>query len=144
MGEVEGDIDDGTHLLNQDNIYVAEGARVKAGSILDGELGPVIVSEKVTVQPGAYLEGPLYIGNGSLIKAGAKIFGETAMGPGCKVGGEVAETIFQSWSNKQHDGFLGHSYVGEWVNLGAGTNNSDLKNNYSSVKVTVDGKQVDT
>ena len=144
MGEVKGDIDDGTHLLNQDNIYVAEGARVKAGAILDGESGPVIISEKVTVQPGAYLEGPLFIGSGSLIKAGAKIFGETTMGPGCKVGGEVAETIFQSWSNKQHDGFLGHSYVGEWVNLGAGTNNSDLKNNYSSVKVIVDGKQVDT
>ena len=144
LGEVKGDIDDGVHILNRDNIYVPEGTKVKAGAILDGESGPVIIGENVTVQSGAYLEGPLYVGDCTLIKAGAKIFGETSLGHGCKIGGEVAESIFQSWSNKQHDGFIGHAYIGEWVNLGAGTNNSDLKNNYTSVEVTVHGELIDT
>jgi UDP-N-acetylglucosamine diphosphorylase/glucosamine-1-phosphate N-acetyltransferase len=75
---------------------------------------------------------------------GALLYGETTVGPMCKVGGEVGETIFQGYANKQHDGFLGHSYVGEWVNLGAGTNTSDLKNNYSTVRVPIGGKLVDS
>ncbi|MEJ2637882.1 MAG: hypothetical protein P8184_21680 [Calditrichia bacterium] len=78
------------------------------------------------------------------IKIGAKIYEGTSVGEVCKVGGEVEESIFQSYSNKQHDGFLGHAYIGEWVNLGADTNNSDLKNNYGNVKVNFGGAMVDS
>ena len=144
LGEIKGEIDDDAHLVSRGDTYVGEGSRVRVGAIIDAESGPVIIGENVTLQPGAYRECPLYIGDGSLIKAGAKIFGETSIGPGCKVGGELEESIFQGWSNKQHDGFLGTAYIGEWVNLGAGTNNSDLKNNYTSVEVTVNGERIDT
>tara|TARA_Y100000590_G_scaffold462499_2_gene626763 strand:- start:9919 stop:11127 length:1209 start_codon:yes stop_codon:yes gene_type:complete len=144
LGEINGQIDDGAHLVNRDEIFVGEESRVRVGAIIHAESGPVIIGKNVVIQPGAYIEGPLFIGEGSLIKAGAKIFGETTIGPGCKVGGEVTESIFQGWSNKQHDGFLGNAYIGEWVNLGAGTNNSDLKNNYKSVEVMVNGERIDT
>ncbi|MCL1827804.1 MAG: hypothetical protein FWG20_07215, partial [Candidatus Cloacimonetes bacterium] len=74
-------------------------------------------------------------GKNSIIKIGSKIYPNTSIGPHCKVGGEVEDTIIQAYSNKQHDGFLGNSYIGEWVNIGAGTSNSDLKNNYNNVKM---------
>ena len=144
LGEINGWIDDGAHLVNRDEISVGEGSRVRVGTIIDAEPGPVIIGKNVVIQPSAYVEGPVFIGDGSLIRVGAKIFGGTTIGPGCKVGGEVTESIFQGWSNKQHDGFLGNAYIGEWVNLGAGTNNSDLKNNYTSVKIMVNGKWIDT
>lgn len=144
LGTQRGEVDEGVHLLDPSSIHIGEGSRVKAGAVLDAEEGPIILGDNVTVLSGAFLEGPLAVGDHCLIKAGAKVYGETTLGPGCKIGGEVAEVIFQSWSNKQHDGFIGHAYVGEWVNLGAGTNNSDLKNNYSPVKVTVNGEVVDT
>ena len=75
---------------------------------------------------------------------GARIYGETSIGPGCKIGGEIAETIVHGFSNKQHEGFVGHSYLGEWVNLGAGTDTSDLKNNYSTVRVRLHREIVDS
>ncbi len=90
--------------------------------------------ENATVEPLAYIEGPAAIGESAIVRAGAKIRGGTSIGPVCRVGGEVAETVFQGYANKQHDGFLGHSFVGEWVNLGANTNNSDLKNTYTPVR----------
>ena len=83
----------------------------------------------------AVIIGPAYIGKNSTVKVGAKIYEGTSIGPVCKVGGEIEESIILGYSNKQHDGSLGHSYLGEWVNLGADTNNSDLKNNYGNVKV---------
>jgi UDP-N-acetylglucosamine diphosphorylase/glucosamine-1-phosphate N-acetyltransferase len=79
-----------------------------------------------------------------MIKVGAKIYENTSIGPVCKVGGEVEGSVIHSFSNKQHDGFLGHAYLGMWVNLGADTNNSDLKNNYGSVKLVIDGETVDS
>lgn len=103
-----------------------------------------MIGNNVTVMPNAVIEGPCYIGDHSVIKAGAKIYESTSIGPVCKVGGEVEASIIHGYSNKQHDGFLGHSYIGEWCNLGADTNTSDLKNNYSSVKMNVNGKEVDT
>jgi len=98
----------------------------------------------VTVFPNATIEGPAFVGDDSRIKIGAKIYQGTTIGEVCKVGGEVEASIIHSHSNKQHDGFLGHSYLGQWVNLGADTNNSDLKNNYGTVKVYVEGEMVDT
>ena len=144
IGTQKGIVDDGVHLLSSPDMVVGEGSRIKAGAILDADEGPIIVGENVTVLPGAYLQGPLVIGDNCLIKAGAKIYGNTTLGPGCKVGGEIVNSIFQSWSNKQHGGFIGDTYIGEWINLGAGTNNSDLKNNYSPAKVTVNGNVVNT
>ena len=94
--------------------------------------------------PNATIMGPAVIGKNSLIKAGSKIYGGTTIGPTCKVGGEVESSIILGFSNKQHDGYLGHSYLGEWVNLGADTNTSDLKNDYTSVKVTIESETFDT
>jgi UDP-N-acetylglucosamine diphosphorylase/glucosamine-1-phosphate N-acetyltransferase len=143
-GQIEGHIYDGAILINRDEIFVGQGAKVKPGAILDAESGPVIIEPGATIFPNAAIEGPAFIGEKSLIKIGAKIYEGTSIGEVCKVGGEVEETIIHSYSNKQHDGFLGHSYLGMWVNLGADTNNSDLKNNYGNVKVYVDGEMVDS
>ena len=130
--------------MNRDEIFVGQGAKVKPGAVLDAEGGPIIIEPGATIFPNATIEGPAFIGEKSLIKIGAKIYEGTSIGEVCKVGGEVEETIIHSYSNKQHDGFLGHSYLGMWVNLGADTNNSDLKNNYGNVKVYVDGGIVDS
>ena len=133
-GTVRGTIDPGAHVIRPEAIHVARGAMVGPGAVLNAEGGPILIQESATVEPLAYIEGPAVIGERSLIKVGAKIRGGTSIGPVCKVGGEVEASVFQGYSNKQHDGFLGHSFVGEWVNLGANTNNSDLKNNYSDVR----------
>ena len=86
----------------------------------------------------------VYIGPSVLIKAGAQIYSGSSIAKGCKIGGEVNNSIILPWSNKAHGGYLGSSYVGSWVNIGAGTNNSNLKNNYGAVKVTVNGEVIDT
>ena len=134
----------GVHLVNEAAVYVGEGVRLAPGVVLDASEGPVHIAGGVTVMANSSLKGPLYIGEGSIVKMGARIYGETSIGPGCKIGGEVAETIVQGRSNKQHDGFVGHSYLGEWVNIGAGTDTSDLKNNYSTVKVRLSDETIDT
>lgn len=140
----EGRVDEGAVLLDASAVHVASGARVMPLSVIDAEGGPVIIDADALVMPHAYIQGPAYIGPRSVVKVGAKIYEGTCLGPFCKVGGEVEETVIQGYSNKQHDGFLGHACLGEWVNIGADTNASDLKNNYSSVKVWVDGELVDT
>jgi UDP-N-acetylglucosamine diphosphorylase/glucosamine-1-phosphate N-acetyltransferase len=133
-GVVRGAIDSGAQVLKQESIHVARGARVMAGAVLNAEGGPIVIRGNATVEPLAYVEGPVAIGESSIVRAGAKIRSGTSIGPVCRVGGEVAESVFQGYSNKQHDGFLGHSFVGEWVNLGANTNVSDLKNTYTPVR----------
>ncbi|HLG02830.1 MAG TPA: GlmU family protein [Bacteroidia bacterium] len=97
--------------------------------------GPVYIGKGAEIMEGSLLRGPLAIGNGATVKMGAKIYGDTTIGPGCKVGGEIVNSIFFANSNKAHDGFLGNSVIGEWCNLGADTNCSNLKNNYGSVGV---------
>ncbi len=141
---IRGKVYDGTTLINRENIYIDEGAAIKPGTVIDAEEGPVYIGRKAKVFPNATIEGPAFVGDGSLIKIGAKIYENTSIGEMCKVGGEVEESIIHSYSNKQHDGFLGHAYLGMWVNLGADTNNSDLKNNYSTVRVILNGEEVDT
>jgi len=135
---------EGAFLINKSNIFIDEGSKIKPGVVLDAESGPIFIGSNVWIYPNSVIEGPAYIGNNSRIKIGAKIYGNTSIGPHSKVGGEVENSIIHSYSNKQHEGFLGHSYLGSWVNLGADTNNSDLKNNYSSVKFTINGKEVDS
>jgi len=143
-GEIRGRIYENVSLLDRENIFIDEGAKVKPGVVIDAEGGPVYIGKNVKILPNATIEGPAFIGEGSSIKVGAKIYEGTSIGEVCKVGGEVEESIIHSYSNKQHDGFLGHSYLGQWVNIGADTNNSDLKNNYSTVKVYVNGEMIDS
>ena len=142
--KIKGQIYEGAYLINKENIFIDEGSKIKPGAVLDAEEGSIYLGKDVIVYPNATIEGPAYIGDKSKIKIGAKIYEDTSIGPVCKVGGEVESSIIHSYSNKQHDGFLGHSYLGMWVNLGADTNNSDLKNNYGSVKVVINGEQVDS
>lgn len=142
--KIKGKVYAGAHLINEDKIFIDEGAKVKPGVVLDAENGPIYIGKDAKIFPNAVIEGPAFIGSKTAIKIGAKIYENTSIGEVCKVGGEVEESIIHSYSNKQHDGFLGHAYLGMWVNLGADTNNSDLKNNYGSVKVIINGEQVDS
>jgi len=137
-------VHEGVYLVHPDAIFIEEGATVKPGVVLDAEQGPIYIGKNALIFPHVSIEGPAYVGEGSKIKAGAKIYECTSIGPVCKVGGEVECSIIHGYANKQHDGFLGHSYLGMWVNLGADTNNSDLKNNYGHVRVTINGEQVDS
>ena len=104
----------------------------------------IYISKNAMIMPNAVIGGPAFVGENSVIKISAKIYENTTIGETCKVGGEVEESIIHAYSNKQHEGFIGHSYVGEWVNIGADSNNSDLKNDYGNVKVYNDGALVDT
>lgn len=143
-GQILGKIYPTVTLLEEKNIFIGAGAKIKPGVVLDAEDGPIYIDEGATIMANASLQGPLFVGAKSTIKMGAKIYEGTSIGEVCKVGGEVEESIIHSYSNKQHEGFLGHAYLGQWVNLGADTNNSDLKNNYSTVKVYVNGEMVDS
>ncbi len=134
----------GVHILNEKNVMVGEGTVIKPGVVIDAENGPVYIGKNVQIMSFSTIIGPAYIGDGTVIKVGAKIYQDCSIGPVCKIGGEIEATIIHSYSNKQHDGFLGHSYLGAWVNCGAGTVTSDLKNNYSTVKVYVNGDPVDS
>ena len=134
----------GVHLIGEDRMRIGRSVRISPGVVIDAAAGPVSIDSDVTVMANASLAGPLHIGRGSIIKMGASIYGETTIGPVCKVGGEVGESIFQAYTNKQHGGFVGHSYLCEWVNLGAGTDTSDMKNNYSTVRVGPPGQETDT
>lgn len=142
--ELHGVLHPGAHFLNKSIIHIGKNVRIKPGVILDADNGPIVIDEGAEIMANAVIEGPAYIGRDSRVKIGAKIYGGTSIGEMCKVGGEVEGSIIHSFSNKQHDGFLGHAYIGQWVNLGAGTNNSDLKNNYHSIRMTIDGEIIDT
>ncbi len=143
-GKMGGTVHESAVLAGQQHIHIADGAKIQPGAILMADGGPIYIGPGAKVMAGAVLEGPVAVGAKSAIKILAKIYEGTSIGEYCKVGGEVEECIFQAYSNKQHDGFIGHSFFGEWINLGADTNNSDLKNNYGNVKVAIDGKQVDS
>jgi UDP-N-acetylglucosamine diphosphorylase/glucosamine-1-phosphate N-acetyltransferase len=119
-----------------DRCFVAPGAEIHPMVVLDTKGGPVTIAEHAVIFPHTRIEGPSYIGPYTQI-VGGKIREGCSFGPQCRVGGEVEESIIHGYSNKYHDGFLGHAYVGEWVNLGALTTNSDLKNDYSDVEVKI-------
>jgi len=129
---------------NVKNIHVEEGVTFPKRTYLDASEGPIVIEEKVIFEPNVTIIGPVVIRSGTLIKAGAKIHPGVTIGPVSKIGGEVENSIIQGYSNKQHDGYLGHSFIGEWCNLGAGTNTSDLRNDYSNVKVTIEGQEFET
>jgi UDP-N-acetylglucosamine diphosphorylase/glucosamine-1-phosphate N-acetyltransferase len=115
-------------------VIMMKGA-VAEGCIFNTTKGPIYIGENADVMEGAMLRGPISIGAGAQVKMGAKIYGDTTIGPGCKVGGEVTNSVFFANSNKAHDGYVGNSVIGEWCNLGADTNTSNLKNNYGDISV---------
>ncbi len=117
-----------------DQIFIEESASVKAAT-LNAENGPIYIGEKAEIQEGSLIRGPFAICEHSVINMGSKIKGDTTVGPYSKVGGEISNSIVSGYSNKGHEGFLGNSVLGEWCNLGADTNNSNLKNNYANVKM---------
>ena len=139
-----GKIDMGVHILNRMYVYIDETAVIKPGVVIDAEEGPVFIDRDVTIGPNSVLVGPLFVGPGSVVKMGAKLNHGVSLGPVTKAGGEIEETIIQGYSNKQHEGFLGHAYLGSWVNIGADTNNSDLKNTYGPIKVNFFGQEINT
>jgi len=117
-----------------DRVFLEEGARVEC-SVLNTERGPVYIGKDSLVMEGCLIRGGFAMGEHSVLKMGAKIYGATTLGPYCKVGGEVNNVVFQGYSNKGHEGYLGNSVIGEWCNIGADTNASNLKNTYDEVRV---------
>jgi UDP-N-acetylglucosamine diphosphorylase/glucosamine-1-phosphate N-acetyltransferase len=116
------------------DIFLEPGAKV-AASILNATSGPIYIGANAEIMEGCMVRGALALCEGAQLKMGTKIYGATTLGPGCKVGGEVNNSVFFANSSKAHDGFVGNSVIGEWCNLGADTNNSNLKNNYEEVKL---------
>lgn len=119
---------------SQDDIFIEEGAEVEY-AFLNAESGPVYIGKDAVLMEGSKIRGPFALCDHAQLKLDAKIYGPTTIGPHCKVGGEITNSVFLGYSNKAHDGFLGHAVVGEWVNIGADTNNSNLKNTYDPVKL---------
>ena len=116
------------------HIFMEKGAKISC-SILNAENGPIYIGKNTEIMEGAIIRGPFAMCENAVLKMGAKIYGPTTLGPHCKIGGEVNNSVFFGYSSKAHDGFLGNSVIGEWCNLGADTNNSNLKNNYAEVKL---------
>ncbi len=121
-------------ILGQEQVFLEPGAQMEC-SILNATAGPIYIGSGAEIMEGSIVRGPLAMCEHSVLKMGAKIYGATTIGPWSKVGGEVNNSVIQAYSNKAHDGFLGNSVIGEWCNLGADTNISNLKNNYANVKV---------
>ncbi len=115
-------------------LFIEEGATINA-SIINTQTGPVYIGKHCEIMEGCMVRGPFAMGAHSVLKMGAKIYGATSLGVECRVGGEVNNCVIFSYSNKGHDGFLGNSVLGEWCNIGADSNNSNLKNNYAEVKL---------
>ncbi len=121
-------------LYGADNIYFSPGVQMKA-CILNAEDGPIYLGKNAVLQEGAIIHGAHSIGENCVISMGAKFRGDSSFGPFCKMGGEIANSVVQGYSSKAHDGYLGNSLIGQWCNLGADSNTSNLKNNYTSVRV---------
>ncbi|MCP4293703.1 MAG: hypothetical protein GY780_17890 [bacterium] len=126
------------------NVWLAEEVQIAKSAVLDASKGPIIIDREVNIMPHCFLEGPLYIGCGSTFKAGATIYGESSFGIGNRMAGEIGESSFGDFANKQHDGFIGHAAIGSWTNLGAMTTCSDLKNNYGNVRINIGSGTVNT
>ncbi|HOJ37383.1 MAG TPA: putative sugar nucleotidyl transferase [Ignavibacteriales bacterium] len=140
----DGKIFDGVHIVEKENVLIKSGTIIKPGVVLDASKGPIVIENNVQIFPNAVIEGPAFIGENSQIKAQAYIYDNVYAGKVCKLGGEVEYSIFYPYTNKQHAGFIGHAYIGSWVNLGADTNCSDLKNNYGFVRMYVNGEAIVT
>ncbi len=130
----------GAHIVGDaSDVFIGRGSIVQSGCVLDVTGGPIIIAENVAVKF-SHLAGPVFVGAGCVVD-GARLRPGTSLGPNCKVGGEIAATIFQSRVNKGHDGFIGHSWAGRWVNFGALSTTSNLKNTYGSIRFPLNGEQ---
>lgn len=125
----------GVDLINPGDISISSSAKILPCVVLDASYGKIIVSDNVVIEPFTYIQGPVCIGKHSTVRSVTKLYGPVNIGEYCKVGGELTHSILHSYVNKQHLGFAGHSYICEWVNLGAGTTTSNLKNNYSRIRI---------
>ncbi len=125
----------GITVSGHDNLFIEQGATVYPGCIINAATGPVYIAKDAEVLEGTIMRGPVAVCGHAVVKMGAKVYGATTIGPGCKVGGELNNVVFFANSNKSHDGYLGNAVIGEWCNLGADTNCSNLKNDYGTVKV---------
>ncbi len=127
-------INPSNRVFGAENIFIEEGAQIEA-AILNGTKGKIYIGKNSEVMEGAIIRGPFALCDNSTLKLGAKIYGPTTIGPHSKVGGEINNSVILGYTNKAHDGFLGNSVIGEWCNIGADSNNSNLKNNYAEVKL---------
>ena len=134
----------GVDVINEEDIVIGAEVEVRSGTVLDASEGPIVIADRVRIEPNAIINGPCFIGERSIIRGGAKLGEGTSIGKDCRIGGEVEESVVMDHTNKQHEGFLGHSYIGSWVNIGAGSCNSDLKNNYGHVRAWCAGSIKDT
>ena len=128
------DVKDSNIKIGNHPIYIEEGAKLQH-SILNTSDGPIYIGKDAEIMEGSMIRGPFAMCQNSVVKMGTKIYGATTLGPYCKVGGELNNVVLFGYSSKSHDGFLGNSVLGEWCNLGAGTNISNLKNNYADVRL---------
>ncbi len=132
------------HVVGERNIFLGTGVAIAPGTVLDAAKGPILVEDGASIGANCVIKGPCCIGRESAITPLSYIHDSVSIGPHCKIGGEVANTIVLGFSNKVHDGFLGHSYLGEWVNLGAGTTTSNLKNTYGPMRMQMGNRQIET
>ncbi|PLW91834.1 MAG: glucose-1-phosphate thymidylyltransferase [Marinilabiliales bacterium] len=133
-GRISQQISDTNRVIAPENIFIEEGAKLEM-SIINASTGPVYIGKNAEIMENSVIRGPFALCDHSVVKMSAKIYGPTTVGPQSKVGGEINNSVFLGYSNKAHDGFLGNSVIGEWCNLGADTNNSNLKNTYEEVKL---------
>ena len=133
-GKTSMPIPSSNNVIAPENIFIEEGAKLEF-TTLNASSGPIYIGKNAEIMEGSIVRGPLALCDNAAIKLGAKIYGPTTIGPFSKVGGEVNNSVLFGYSNKGHDGFLGNSVLGEWCNLGADTNNSNLKNNYAEVRL---------
>ncbi len=141
---VHGTLHPGVHRINESHLHVGADTVVRAGAVLDAQDGPIFVGKRVTVHSNVVIQGPVCVADDAVVNAGAWIRQQVSIGPGAKVGGEISNSVIMARSNKQHHGFCGDSVVGTWVNLGAGTTTSNLKNTYGEISVPVCGAAVPT
>ncbi|MFN3781064.1 MAG: putative sugar nucleotidyl transferase [Candidatus Kapaibacteriota bacterium] len=131
-------------LLNEERIKIGRNCKIMPNVVLNASKGAIIIADDVTIHPFSHIEGPVAIGRNTIVKTGSYIYQGSSIGEVCKVGGEIENSILQAYTNKQHHGFVGHSYIGEWCNLGAGTTTSDLKNTYEPVSVRIENETFNT
>lgn len=141
---IESEIPTNLAIEGRDRLHIGEATRIHPTVLINADKGPVFISHDVQIGPYAIIEGPAYVGPGSRVHPYTWLHGGNSIGPVCRVAGELHGCVIGGYSNKQHTGFLGHSYVGCWVNIGAGATNSDLKNTYGTVRVPINGTEVDT
>jgi UDP-N-acetylglucosamine diphosphorylase/glucosamine-1-phosphate N-acetyltransferase len=145
VGKISAPISSTNNLLRPDRIFADEGVKLEYAT-LNASTGPIYLGRNTEIMEGALIRGPFALCEGAIVKMGAKIYGPTTLGPFSKVGGEVTNSILFAYSNKVHEGYMGNSALGEWCNIGADSNTSNLKNNYTRVKVWdyVTGRAEDT